>query len=298
MKVAVTGSSGFVGGAIAKRLAAKGDEVTGFSRTRGAWTGEHRHWDISRGALQPEQFDVVVHCAALADDWATLDHARRINVDGSRAVIASFPGARIVHLSTSSVYDAFSPTVDVRETARPATRFLSSYSETKAEAESLFAGLDAVVLRPHAVYGEGDTTLVPRVLAAVRGGRLVLPRGGRVLHTLTHIDNLANAVELAAGASFRGILNVGDDGAIRLDHMIRAALNSSGRSDVTITAIPYATAFAAAAALETLARVRGSRPRLTRYAVSQLGLERTLDITAAREQLGYVPTPTILPGAV
>ena len=53
--------------------------------------------------------------------------------------------------------------------------------------------------------------------------------------------------------------------------------------------------FATAGVLERLSF--GRRPRVTRYAVSQVGLERTLDLTAAREQLGYVPGPTTLAGA-
>ena len=52
-----------------------------------------------------------------------------------------------------------------------------------------------------------------------------------------------------------------------------------------------------AGGLEAAARLTGRRPRLTRYAVSQLGLERTLDLTAARDRLGYTPRPTTLDGA-
>jgi hypothetical protein len=61
--------------------------------------------------------------------------------------------------------------------------------------------------------------------------------------------------------------------------------------------VPYRRAFALAGALERAARVTGRRPRLTRYAVSQLGLERTLNLTAARTRLDYRPTPTTLQGA-
>jgi hypothetical protein len=70
-----------------------------------------------------------------------------------------------------------------------------------------------------------------------------------------------------------------------------------GRADVALASIPYRTAVAAAAALEAAARVTRTRPRLTRYAVSQLGLERTLDLSAARERLGYRPRATSLDGA-
>jgi hypothetical protein len=61
--------------------------------------------------------------------------------------------------------------------------------------------------------------------------------------------------------------------------------------------LPYRAAYAVAGGLETVARVTGGRPRITRYAVSQLGLERTFDLTAARTHLDYRPTPTSLDGA-
>ena len=64
-----------------------------------------------------------------------------------------------------------------------------------------------------------------------------------------------------------------------------------------IVSIPYASAFALARSLEATARLRRRRPALTRYAVSQVGRERTLDLTAARERLGFRPTPTSLEGA-
>ena len=298
MRIAVTGASGFIGGAVATALSDRGHRVTGFGRTPDGWPGRYRQWDITEGTLTCDNnFEVVVHAAALADDWAPLDVAMRVNVEGTRNVIASFTGARFVHLSTSSVYDAFTPTVRSAETAAPASRFLSSYSESKTAAEALFTGLDAVVLRPHAVYGPGDTTLLPRILAGIRGSRLRLPEAARVAHTLTHIDNLSDAVELATLSRATGVFNVGDASDVRLDEMLLELLARQGRADVALAGIPYRTAFAAAGGLEALHRVVGGRPRLTRYAVSQLGLERTLDLAAARTVLGYRPRETSLAGA-
>ncbi|MGK2938723.1 MAG: NAD-dependent epimerase/dehydratase family protein [Solirubrobacteraceae bacterium] len=285
MRVAVTGAAGFVGGAVARALAERGHHVTAFTR---------REWDITKGPIDGRA-DAVVHSAALADDWAPLGAAMLANVIGTRNAVASFPGARIVHLSTSSVYDAFAANVNVREDAAPVERFLSTYSETKTLAEAEL-GHDAVVLRPHAVYGPGDRTLLPRILAGIRGRRLVLPSGAEVHHTLTHIDNLVDAVELSLTGP-PGTYNVGDDTDVLLSAVLHEFLGRRGRRDVALTSIPYRAAFAAAAALETAARLSGRRPRLTRYAVSQLGLERTLDLTAAREHLGYRPRPTSLEGA-
>lgn len=299
MRIAVTGASGFIGGAIASALADREHDVTGFGRAPGGWShpaGRYERWDLTSGRPASTGFDAVVHAAARADDWAPRADAMRTNQLGTRAVATAFPGARIVHLSTSSVYDAFRPTVHATEDEGPASRFLSTYSESKAAAERELAGLDAVVLRPHAVYGPGDTTLLPRVIAAVRGGVLRLPEGARVSHTLTHVDNLVAAAELALTGP-AGTYNVGDATDVPLDAVLREFLAKRGMAAVRIRSIRYPVAYRAAGAAERLARLAGRAPRLTRYAVSQLGLERTLDLTAARDRLGYRPSPTTLAGA-
>lgn len=288
MRIAVTGSAGFVGGAVVTRLRAEGHEVTALTR---------RHWDIATRPIT-ENADAVVHCAALADDWVLREHAMRANLGGTANVIASFPGARFVHISTSSVYDAYLPTVHAAEDEPFPSRWLSPYSESKAAAEQLLLGTDAAVLRPHAVYGPGDRTLLPRILGAIRARRLVLPEAANVLHTLTHIDNLVHAVSLAVqpGAA-SGVFNIADADDTVLREVLLELLARRGRLDVAIHGIPYRAAFSAAAALEKLHRITGGRPRLTRYAVSQLGLERTLDLSKARRELGYAPTETSLDGA-
>ncbi len=305
MRIAVTGASGFIGGAVATALAEREHEVTGFGRTRSGWShplASYSTWDLTSGphaALgESAAFDAVVHCAALADDWADADTAERVNVQGTRAVIASFPGARFVHLSTSSVYDAFTPSVHVRETHPMPHRFLSAYSATKAAAELEFAGADAVILRPHAVYGPGDRTLLPRVVGAVRGRTLTLPEGAKVDHTLTHVDNVVDAVIHSLVPSVpAGVYNIGDATEVPLDVIVTEFLHRRGMTDVRLRSVPYAVAFAAAGALESIARATRGRPRITRYAVSQLGLERTFDLTAARTRLNYAPGPTTLAGA-
>jgi nucleoside-diphosphate-sugar epimerase len=301
MRIAVTGAGGFIGGAVATALADLDHEVVGFGRRPDGWShprARYRSWDLTSGPLRADRdFEAVVHCAALADDWAPLAEALRVNRDGTRAVVRSFPDARIVHLSTSSVYDAFQPSVEVREDAAPVRRHLSSYSESKTLAEFELAGADAVILRPHAVYGPGDTTLLPRLLAAVRRRRLVLPEGAEVRHSLTGIGNLVLAVRRALDpASPAGTYNIADDVPVLLSAVLREFLERRG-VEARLVAIPYPAAFALAGSLEAAARVTGTRPRLTRYAVSQLGMERTLDLTAARERLGYRPAPTSLDGA-
>ncbi|HWH97104.1 MAG TPA: NAD(P)-dependent oxidoreductase, partial [Pseudolysinimonas sp.] len=143
----------------------------------------------------------------------------------------------------------------------------------------------------------GDTTLLPRLFAGVRRGRLVLPEGAEVRHSLTHIDNLVLAVRRALDpATPRGTYNIADDSPVILAAVLREVFERR-RMRVRIASIPYRSAFALAASLEAAGRIRRRRPALTRYAVSQVGMERTLDLTAPRTHLGYHPTPTTLAGA-
>ncbi|MFD4991730.1 NAD-dependent epimerase/dehydratase family protein [Cellulosimicrobium cellulans] len=323
MRVVVTGASGFVGGVVARGLLADGHEVwTSSRRDPGVPGARHLAWDLTVGPLaDPPAVDAVVHAGAAVSDWCALDVARATNVGGTLAVRDTFPSARFVHVSSGSVYDPFRPSVRAREHEAPVDRYLDAYGTTKAEAERALARDAAdhpdrgtvVVLRPHAVYGPGDTTLLPRVEAAVRRGRLVLPGGGRVLQSLTHVETLLSAVRAAVAlpddaarapgrgeGSTRGLLvaNVADAEPVVLRDALTDALRRRG-TDVRVVAVPVRPAWALAGAVETVARRlrRPEPPRLTRYALSHLAMERTYDLTVLRDVLGVEPAPTSFVGA-
>jgi nucleoside-diphosphate-sugar epimerase len=148
-----------------------------------------------------------------------------------------------------------------------------------------------VVLRPHIVYGPGDTTLLPRVLAARRGGRSRSSADGTQRVSATHVDNLAHAVDARArGAGEGGAFNVADAEPVPLATLVTGLLARLGRP-TRLVPLPPALAWGAAAAAEWVHGALGARrgPRLTRYAVRQLAREHTLDLSRARAALGYAP---------
>lgn len=307
MRIAVTGASGFIGSAVCRAAVDAGWEVLGLGRRADVdLPGVRYHrWDFAAGPLpRPLEVDVLVHTAARVSDWVPRGATGPSDVDILRAVLASAPEAALVHVSTSSVYDPSRPTVRAVESQAPVERYPTVYARQKAAAERLLTERPAsgnprtVILRPRAVYGRGDRTVMPRLLAALRGGTLWLPGGGRVLQSLTSIDNIVAAVLLACTRPASGVFNVTDAEPVVLVDALRSFLAERGQA-VRIRSVPVPAALALATALETayhLGRVP-TPPRLTRYAVGQVAVERTLDITAARTALGYRPTPTSFAGA-
>ncbi|MFA1544708.1 NAD-dependent epimerase/dehydratase family protein [Actinomadura chokoriensis] len=301
----MTGASGFVGGAVCRALTAWGMTTYAFGRRPTVpqarlGNATYRSWDLTHGPLKDApHVDAVVHCAGSVTDWGPAPALFAANLTGTRSALTTFPGARFVHVSTASVYDPYGPSIMVSEDEAPVSRYMNAYGASKAAAERLALDHGAVILRPHAVYGPGDTTLLPRVLSAVRGPLLPAVGTGRQRISLTSIGNLVQACLLAAtGPVTSGVFNIADASPVTIDDAFRDILRERG-----IKARPLYVPTRIARPLATLAEGayllarRPQPPRITRYAIGHLALERTLDITAARQVLGYDPRPTSFAGA-
>lgn len=301
MLIAVTGARGFVGGRLTSELARRGHDVVAYTHrpAQGAAPPSgsviYRTWDLSTGSIAPPPgIEAVVHCAARVADWGPDNRFRGDNVDGTRAVLEAFGAApRFVHISSASVYEPRRPKRMVAEDAPYAQHYLNAYARSKMLAECVVrdSGRPALILRPHAVYGPGDRTLLPRLLGARRFGRLVAVGNGRNRLSVTHVDNLVHAIVRAIeGPVHQGVFNVADAATARLDELLCTLLERLGLP-ARIVYVPTRLAAPLANVLEYSFRlVRAGRPPLlTRYLVSQLANEYTLDISRAQQLLGYAP---------
>ncbi|MGW7194358.1 NAD-dependent epimerase/dehydratase family protein, partial [Streptomyces sp. NPDC054838] len=280
LRIAVTGASGFCGGHVARAAAASGAEVVCVGRRPGP-AGSHRFWDAARAEPDLSGTDLVVHCAAAVGDPSPGPAAeaamRAVNVDGAARLLRAAGGRPVVWVSSASVYDPHRDRSLVRED-HPRTGQLSAYGRTKAAGEDLALAAGAVVLRPRAVYGPGDTQLLPRLLSRVRAGTLLLP-GPDVRLSLTAVENLAGACLAAAGWA-PGAYNIADARPYSRDAAVGAVLRAHGMR-ARIRHLPPGVAVAAARIAETLSR---GEPALSRYAVDQLAHPVVLDLTRARSQ--------------
>jgi nucleoside-diphosphate-sugar epimerase len=311
----VTGGSGFIGGALVRRLRADGWSVRGLARSdaaaerlraAGAEPVPGDLEDVDAMAAGADGAEVFFHAAAALGEWGRREDFERGNVEGTRHALeaARRAGARrFVHVGTEAGLLAGQPLVDVDETAplRPDSKAL--YSATKAQAEQAVRDangpeLETVVVRPRLVWGAGDTTILPALVEAVRRGRLRWIDGGRHRTSTTHVDNAVHGLVLGAERGRPGgVYFVTDGEPVVFRDFVTELLATQG-VQAPDRSVPGALVRLAAPALEGVWRVLRLRgqPPVTRLAYWLAALETTIDISHAREELGYEPVRTIPEG--
>jgi nucleoside-diphosphate-sugar epimerase len=316
-RILVTGATGFLGGAVARELWSQGHDVlaTGRNAALGAALESEgiafQPCDLSVDPAEVERLvkecEVVIHAAALSSPWGPRANFVAANVLATRHVVRACERTgvrRLVHISSPSVLFAFREQGALKENAAWSSAPANDYIATKREAEGIVAdagrrGLDAIILRPKALFGPGDTTLLPRVIHLARRGRFPLIGAGDPLLDLTWIGDAAGAVVAAQRAPAQAgsrVYHITSGDPQPRSAVLRTVLDACGFK-VPFHQVPLGRALAVATLLEFLSRAFTQRrwePPLTRYSVGALAYSQTLDISAARADLHYAPKTDVL----
>ena len=299
MRVLVTGGTGFLGAHLVRALSGAGHELRVFARTAPLGGDLRAPAEVLAACAG---VDAVVHAGALSAAWGSARDFHAVNVTGTENVLAACRAQgvrRLVHISSPSVVFDGRDQHALTEQAFYAQRFLSVYSLTKKLAEERVrsSGVPFVILRPKALFGPGDRTLLPRLVELARARRLVQIGDGKNQVDLTYVENAVDAI-LAALASERALgrtYHVTNGEHVPLWETIRGILRALGL-DPELRKVSLGAAWTLARALEWRARAFGGEPRFSRYTVAILARTQTYDIRAAREDLGYRPRVTVAQG--
>nr|WP_298132118.1 NAD(P)-dependent oxidoreductase [uncultured Pseudoxanthomonas sp.] len=314
-RILVTGATGFIGSHAVRQLADEGHAVvaTGRDNARLARIDARVHVvsaDLARDPLEPllRACDTVVHCAALSSPWGRTEDFQKANVLATERLLdtARREGvSRFIHLGSPSIYFCFRDQFDVGEEFQPPRRWITDYARSKWESECRVRAasgndLHTLILRPRAVFGEGDRAILPRLLAVAARGRFPLVGGGQALIDVTHIDNLVELIATCVSADLSGnarAYNVSNGEPIRVRHLLET-LFSALDHNVQLLPVPRAALLALAAVSERIARWRPGQPepRLTRYGIGVIGYSQTLDISRAQRELHYRPRMSVADG--
>ncbi|SLN37625.1 NAD-dependent epimerase/dehydratase family protein [Roseisalinus antarcticus] len=306
MTILVTGATGFLGGRLARRLHREGRPVLATGRdgpalARLAEEGiATARADLSHEGLPGVTPTAIIHCAALSSPSGPAPAFSAANVATVRRLLDLARRAgnrRFVQVSTPAVYWRPSDQIGLSESA-PLPPPVNHYAATKRRAERMVLAapeLGPVVLRPRAIYGRGDTALLPRLAAAAARGPLPLFRDGRAVTDLTHVEDVVDACIAALDVAAEDlpevpVFNVSGGAAQPLREVIERVC-AHRNLPLRWRPVPVPVAMAVARASAAVAALTGHRrePAATRYAVGVLAYSQTLDISRARNHLGWSP---------
>ena len=274
MKVYLSGATGFVGSHVARELREQGAEVR-----------DERVDLLDSGALERviEGCDAVVHVAALYSYDAPELEFERVNVEGTRTILAAAlaKGARrFLHTSTAGTCGPVPGAIATEEDGPPEWELTVPYKRTKLESERLALAAGAVVVNPTTPVGEGDAKPTPtgQMIEDVASGRI---RGYLATTGLNVVDvrdvARGHALALEKGEPRERYLLGGVN--LRLDELFAVVADLAGRPRPELR-VPYP--FAVAAAKAGLANAEEVKlARIPMYFSSE----------KARSRLGYEPGP-------
>jgi dihydroflavonol-4-reductase len=168
LRVYVSGATGFVGSHVAREL-----------RERGAEVRDERIDLSDREGLERviDGCEAVVHVAALYSYEAPESEFERVNVEGTRTILAAALGKgvrRFLFTSTAGTCGPVPGRVATEEDEPPAWELSVPYKRTKLESERLALAAGAVVVNPTTPVGDGDAKPTPtgQMIEDVASGRI------------------------------------------------------------------------------------------------------------------------------
>jgi nucleoside-diphosphate-sugar epimerase len=308
--ILITGASGFIGKVVVKRLLRDNhplsllflpeesvDKFTDLNIIRGDITLA----DTLAGRLRGH--DTLIHIAGSVG-FQTWKKCRNVNIEGSRNILteAAHSGIRrVIHMSSVSVYGRV-PDIAITE-EHPLKKIGDPYGDTKIEAENLVrqiaeeCGMGYTILRPTAVYGEGDNKFLPKLIENLKSGKFKMMGDGNHSVDLVNVIDVAESVSLVLrhDRSIGQTYNIANEQNPTWNEFLQVAADEL-KIPYSSSYISYQLAYRLAGLMEGISKITGKPPRLSRYAVRLVGRQYNYIIDKAKNELGFTPSVDLLDG--
>ena len=310
----MTGTGSLLLGGVASELLRRGDEVVCLQRRPAAFMGHQKAHEVLADicdadavALAAKGCDAIIHGAARVGVVGSQKEFYDTNVLGTENILRAAEQqsiSRLVFVSTPSVAHTGASLVGAPAGRAEIGRSRSYYAESKAIAERTVLNarnsqLAVVAIRPHLVWGPGDTQLVGRIVERAKSGRLAVVGTGNALVDSTYIDNAISA-HIAAldalhiGSACDGKAYVVSNGEPRtVNELMRSMCESAG-----VPFEPRHLSLTLGIRLGSLVErlwplMQSSEPPITRFIAEQLGTAHWFDQRVVHNDLKWAPSVTL-----
>ena len=307
MRIVITGATGSLGSSIMNRLVESGHEVIGLGRNSNKIENLKKSgFNVLKCSLENteemEQYfgaaDCIIHSAAFAAPFGSKNKFIKTNVEGTRAVMQSALNMnvnRVIVISSSSVFEKANPNDDHSDEL-PSKPPSHPYSLSKYRAEQILNGFPTgmwIGLRPRAVFGKNDTTVLPRIKKLINSKRYLVIGNGKTMVDVTCMSNFLDAVECAIDAdkSATGrVYNISNGNPLETGYMMSKIAQTTHHS-AKARHIPQFPVKILSHAINAIGHLSVGliQPSLTPYSVNQLTKRMVMDISGAKKFLGWVP---------
>ena len=310
----MTGTGSLLLGGVASELLRRGDEVVCLQRRPAAFMGHQNAHEVLADicnadavALAAKGCDAIIHGAARVGVVGSQKEFYDTNVLGTENILRAAEQqsiSRLVFVSTPSVAHTGASLVGAPAGRAEIGRLRSYYAESKAIAERTVLNarnsqLAVVAIRPHLVWGPGDTQLVGRIVERAKSGRLAVVGTGNALVDSTYIDNAISAHIAALDALHIG--SACDGKAYVVSNREPRTVNELMRSMCESAGVPFeprhlslTLGIRLGALVERLwPLMQSSEPPITRFIAEQLGTAHWFDQRVVHNDLKWAPSVTL-----
>lgn len=308
----ITGSSGFIGMSLARRLMNENQQVNLLVRS----PAKIRHLEkpgvqIFQGDITDPAsvenamagcthvFHLAAHARSFEEDPQIFD---RINTQGTQNVLEAalkLGVKRVVFTSTAGTFGVTTADVLADENSERPEILETDYARTKRKAEKLCndyyqRGLDIVTVYPTRVYGPGvinESNSLTKLLNLVLEGKWrVIPGDGKTYGNYVFVDDVVNGLLLALEKGKKGEDYILGGENLTFDELFGVMKTVTG-SKTRMFHAPFIALYLAAGTMVAYAHLTGNRPLISPAWVKRYLSHRKLSSLKAVEELGYHITP-------